>query len=256
MYYDDCGNGHPVVLLSGLGGSRFGWWKQIEPFSQKFRVINMDNRDAGASAQGTGPYTIADMAEDTAGLIKNLKIAPAHIVGISMGGMIALELTIRHPDLVDKLVLASTTAGGPTGISPAPEILALLMRGAQEDLATRVRMTYPKLAAPGYMAAHPEDLEQIVQNALRHPMSLESYQRQLGACGVHLARGVTDRLRGISAPTLVVHGELDPLIPYPNGVYLAEHIPGAQLVTLPGVGHLSMIEAPERFNVEVSQFLA
>ncbi len=254
-YYDDRGTGHPVVFLSGLGGSRFGWWKQIEPFSRQFRVINMDNRDAGDSARGTGPYTIADMAEDTAGLIQNLKIAPAHIVAISMGGMIAQELVIQHPDLVDKLVLASTTAGGPAGVSPAPEITALLMRGATEDLETRVRKTYPLIAGLGYMAAHPEDLDQIVQFALARPMSVESYQRQLGACAIYLTRGVADRLGRITAPTLIVHGELDPLIPYPNGRYLAAHIPGARLVTLPGVGHLSMIEAPDRFNADVSQFL-
>ncbi len=255
VYYDDCGVGHPVLFMSGLGGTRLGWWKQIEPFSRKYRVINMDNRDAGDSALGTGPYTIADMAEDAAGVIKNLSLGRTHVVGISMGGMIAQELAIRHPELVDKLVLVATTAGGPTGVNAKPEIAALLMRTGEEDLETRVRRTFTAIAGEGHMAAHPEDLEQIVNNSLAKPMSLESYQRQLGACIGHFGKGTADRLAQITAPTLVVHGDCDPLIPYPNGQYLAAHIQGARLITFPGVGHISMIESPARFNREVIEFL-
>ncbi len=254
-YYDDYGAGHPVLFISGLASTRLGWWKQIEPFSRKFRVINMDNRDAGDSALGMAPYTIADMSEDTAGVIKNLNPGRTHIIGISMGGMIAQELAIRHPELVDKLVLVATTAGGPTSVNARPEVAALLMRGEGEDIETRVRRTFTAIAGEGHMANHPEDLEHIVKNSLARPMSLESYQRQLGACMVHFRQGAADRLAQITAPTLVVHGDYDPLIPYPNGKYLAEHIKGARLVTFPGVGHISMIESPERFNREVIEFL-
>jgi 3-oxoadipate enol-lactonase len=254
VYYDDYGAGHPVLFISGLGSTRQGWWKQLEPFSRKFRVINMDNRDAGDSALGAGPYTIADMSEDTAGVIKNLDLGRTHIIGISMGGMIAQELAIRHPELVDKLVLVSTTTGGPTNVNAKPEIAALLM-STSDDIETRVRRTFTAIAGEGYMATHPEDLDQIVESATAKPMSPESYQRQLGACMVHLSKGVAEQLGQITAPTLVVHGDCDPLIPYPNGQYLAEHIKGARLITFPGVGHISMIESPERFNREVIEFL-
>jgi pimeloyl-ACP methyl ester carboxylesterase len=254
VYYDEFGVGHPLIFISGLGSTRFGWWKQIEPFSKKFRVVNMDNRDAGDSALGTGPYTIADMAEDVAAVIANLNLNRTHIVGISMGGMIAQELAIRHPELVDKLVLVATTAGGPTGVNPKPEIAALLMQ-MEGDIETRVRRTFTVIAGEGYMAKHPEDLDEIVKHALAKPMSLESYQRQLGACMVHLQGGTADRLAQITAPTLVAHGDYDPLIPYPNGKFLAEHIKGARLSTYPGVGHIVPIESPERFNREVIEFL-
>ena len=254
VYYDSFGAGPPVLFMTGLGSTRMGWWKQIEPFSRKFHVINMDNRDAGDSALGTGPYTIADMAEDSAGVIKNLELGRTHIIGISMGGMIALELAIRHPELVDKLVLVSTTAGGPTNVNAKPEIAALLV-GAEEDIETRVRHTYTAIASEGYMAAHPQDLDQIVKNLVARPMSPESYQRQLGACMAHFYKGVADQLTQIAAPVLVVHGDADPLIPYPNGEYLAEHIQGARLSTYPGVGHLVPIEAPEQFNRELIEFL-
>ena len=173
VYYDDRGTDHALLLLSGLGSTRLGWWKQIEPFSARYRVINMDNRDAGDSALGTGPYTIADMAEDVAGVIQNLKLGPTHVVGISMGGMITQELAVRHPEFVDKLVLVSTTAGGPTSVNAKPEIVALLMHVGEEDIETRVRRTFTLIAGEGYMAAHPEDMEQIVKNATTKPMSLE-----------------------------------------------------------------------------------
>jgi len=253
--YDDYGTGHPVLFLSGLGSTRLGWWKQFEPFGRRFRVINMDNRDAGDSALGTGPYTIADMAQDTAGAIKNLDLGPTHIVGISMGGMISQELAIRYPECVDKLVLVSTTAGGPTSVNAKPEIAALLLRTEGEDIETSARRTFTAIAGEGYMAKHPDELELIVQGSIAKPMSLASYQRQLGACIGHSTKGVAEQLGQITAPTLIIHGESDPLIPYENGSYLAAHIKGARLSSYPGVGHLPPIEATERFNREVIEFL-
>jgi pimeloyl-ACP methyl ester carboxylesterase len=253
--YDDTGAGQPVLFISGLASTRMSWRKQIEVFSRKYRVINMDNRDAGDSAPGVGPYSIADMAADTAGLIQNLELGATHIIAISMGGMIALELAIRYPHLVNKLVLVSTTAGGPQSVNAKPEILALLINVDGESNEARVRRIYPQLTGEGYMAAHPEDLEQIVKNSLDKPITLEGYQRQLGAVMGHASVGAAGQLDKISAPTLVLHGDADPLVPYPNGQFLAGHIPGAQLVTFPGVGHLLMIEAAERFNREVLAFL-
>jgi 3-oxoadipate enol-lactonase len=254
VFYDERGTGHALLLLMGLGARRVGWLKQIEPFSARYRVINMDNRDAGDSALGTGPYTIADMAEDVAGVIQNLELGTAHVAGISMGGMIAQELAIRHPDLVDKLVLVSTTAGGPTSVNAEPEIAALLV-DSEADIEKRVRRTYTLIAGEGYMAAHPEDLDQIVKFSIEKPMSDESYQRQLMACMDHFRQGTAERLSQITAPTLIIHGEYDPMIPYENGKYLAAHIQGARLSSYPGVGHLPIIEAPERFNREVIEFL-
>ena len=255
VYYDEFGMGHPLILISGLSRSRLIWWKQLEPFAKKFRVINMDNRDAGDSALGTGPYTIADMAGDVAGVIKNLNLGRTHIVGISMGGMIAQELAIRYPELVDRVVLVATTAGGPTGVGAKPEVIASMMINIGEDTETSLRRILPLIVGEGYFANRPEDLDQIVKDSLAKPMSLKSYNRQLGAVMVYFSQGVADRLTQITAPTLVIHGDYDLLVPYPNGKYLAEQIKGARLSTYPGVGHLVMIESPERFNREVIEFL-
>jgi 3-oxoadipate enol-lactonase len=253
VYYDGRGKGHPLLLIPGLGATRFSWWKQIEPLSQESRVINMDNRDAGDSALGTEPYTIADMADDAAGVLHSLKLGPAYVMGWSMGGFISLELAVRNPALVDKLILVATSAGGPTHVQPAPEIGALLRRDESEDIETRVRRVFPLIAGRGYMQSHPEDLDQLVRHAQARPMALESYERQLSA--VMRWGGVSDRLNQITLPTLVVHGDADPLVPYANGQYMAAHIQSAKLSTYPGAGHLLPIEAAERFNQDIIEFL-
>jgi pimeloyl-ACP methyl ester carboxylesterase len=229
------------------------WWKQIEIISRKYRLINMDNRDAGDSAPGTGPYTVADMADDAAGLIRNLKCGPTYVIGWSMGGFIAMELSLRHPSLVDKLILVATTAGGSAYIPPAREVGALLVPNKNENPETLIRRVYPSIAAPGYMHSHPEDLDRVVQYSKSKPMSLSSYQRQLGAAMTW--PGIVDRMRRISKPSLVVHGAADPLIPYWNGLYLSTIIRGAKLLTYTRVGHLLPIEASERFNQEAMEFL-
>ncbi|MGA2226146.1 MAG: alpha/beta hydrolase [Syntrophobacteraceae bacterium] len=253
IYYDDYGAGHPLLLIPGLGSSRFIWWKQIESISRKYRVINMDNRGAGDSAPDAGPYTIADMADDAAGLIRNLDCGTANVIGWSMGGLIALELRLRHPGLIDKLILVATTAGGTAYIPPAPEVGALLMPQESEDLETRIRRVYPCIAAPGYMNSHPEDLDRVVRYSKSKPMSLSSYQRQIGA--MMMWPGVGDRIHGNHLPTLIVHGAEDPLVPYRNGLNLSTMIKGAKLLTYKNVGHLPPIEASERFNQDVTKFL-
>ena len=241
-----------MLLLTGLGASRLGWWKQIEPFSKTHRVIAMDNCDAGDSALGTGPYTIADLADHAAGVIGNLKLGPTHVVGISMGGFIAQELALRHPALVARLILVSTSAGGTSHVRPAPEIGGLLRRVEGEDLAERARRIASMITGPAWQREHPADLDRIVSNGAAKPMSPESYQRQLDAAQRHQT---ADRLAQIRIPTLIIHGDFDPLIPYGNGQYLGAHIEGARLSTYVGVGHLPPIEATERFNREVAEFL-
>jgi pimeloyl-ACP methyl ester carboxylesterase len=254
IYYEEHGSGHPVLLIPGLSNSRLIWWKQTGDFSKKYRVIEMDNRDAGDSSLGAGPYSIGDMADDAAGLIRNLNLGPMRVIGWSMGGFISLELTVRYPELVKKLILVSTSAGGSGQAPPSPEIQASLMPSGHEDIETRVRRIYPLLAGPGYMDSHPEDMDQIVEYEKAKRMTLKSYERQLQA--VMNWRGVGRRLSDVSAPVLVIHGDADALVPHGNGQFLSAHIAGARLIIYDQVGHLPPIETPERFNRDAMEFLA
>ncbi len=253
IFYEERGGGHPLVLIAGLGASRLSWRKQVEPLAQTFRVITFDNRDAGDSTQASADYQVLHMAADTAALIKQLGTAPTHVMGWSMGGFIALELAIHHPELIDKLILVATSAGGDANVSATPETLMALMRQDGETIEQRVRRTAPVIAAPGFYDRHPDELDETVKYALIKPMSLDAYIRQLTACALHDA---AKRLGEIKAPTLVIHGDYDPLIPYGNGTYLAAHIPHARLSTYADVGHLPPTEATERFNREVTEFLS
>jgi 3-oxoadipate enol-lactonase len=252
-WYDEQGSGPPLLLIPGLGASRLSWWKQIEPLSRRNRVISIDNRDAGDSDHAVEPYSIAELAEDAAKVIKALDLGPTNVVGWSMGTFIAQELTVRQPALIDQLILVAGSAGGPSQARPTPEIAAMLRRNETESVEARVRRTYPLLAAPDYMRQHPEDLDRLVWSQSTKPMSFACYQRQLGA--VMSWHGVAPRLPNVKARTLVIHGDVDPLVPYPNGQYIASRIPGAILSTYDGVGHLPPIEAAERFNREVEEFL-
>ena len=257
MAYDVVSPPNPkgtILLLTGLGAKRLGWFNQLDVFGETYRAIALDHRDTGDSDLASGPYTTADLADDAAAVLKALGIPRAHIAGISMGGFIALELTLRHPDMVEKLVLTSTSAGGPTHVQPGPEMLAMLGRDRRGmDPGDLARETYTQIMAPGYLASHPEVAERIVEIARYRPQKAEAYLRQLQAC---LGHNASDRLGQIHAPTLVVHGELDPLVPVDNGRYLAQHIPGARLILYPATGHIPITERAQEYNRAVLAFLA
>jgi 3-oxoadipate enol-lactonase len=253
IFYDEHGSGRPLVLISGLGGTRLGWRKQIEPLAQQFRLIAFDNRDAGCSGPSDVPYNIANMATDAAGLIQKLALGPSYVAGWSMGGFIAQELAIRYPELVKRLVLVATMAGGPSTVYAEPEVLATLAYDESLDVEEGVRRSYALTTGPGFAQAHPEDVEQAIANARVMRMPPQNYQRQLGAVMRH---DTSDRLARIAAPTLIIHGDADALVPYANGKYLAAQIPSARLSTFESVGHLPPIEAPARFNREIIEFFS
>jgi 3-oxoadipate enol-lactonase len=199
LAYDEISPPDPkgtVLLLTGLGSKRLGWYKQVPVFGQTYRAIALDHRDTGDSDLAAGPYTTADLADDAAAVLRALGIARAHIVGISMGGFISLELALRHPDLVEKQVLTSTSAGGPTHVQPGPEMLAMLGRDRRGVEAGEVALqSYTQIMAPGYAERHPQEMERIAGNARYRPQPAEAYMRQLQACTGHNA---SNRLGQIS----------------------------------------------------------
>jgi pimeloyl-ACP methyl ester carboxylesterase len=186
--------------------------------------------------------------------MKALGVRRTHIIGISLGGFVTLQFALRHPELVDKLVLVSTSAGGSTHVPPGPEMISMLTsRGEEEiEVGELTRRNYTLIMAPGYAASHPEELDRIVEIARYRPLTAAAYYRQLQAALTHDAAQQLDR---IQASTLVIHGDVDPLVVPANGEYLARHIKGAKHIVYHNVGHIPIIERYEQFNRDVLAFL-
>jgi 3-oxoadipate enol-lactonase len=243
-----------VLLLCGIGAKRQGWYRQLPVLGRRFRCLALDYRDVGDSDPAPGPYAIRDLADDVLELADALGIARASLVGISMGGFIALELALARPEFVERLVLVVTSAGGPTHVSTSPEVMRALMPGDETvESGSGARRVCSLVAGPGFAERHPEAIDEFVEIARHRPMHADAYLRQLAACRAH---DVAGRLGEIDVPSLVIHGDADPLVPLQNGIFLAEHIPGAQLIVYEGVGHIPEVEVDERFNADLIEFLS
>lgn len=255
LAYDEIVPANPkgtILLLTGLASKRLGWERQLPVFGRTYRTIAMDHRGTGDSDDVEQDYTIADLADDASALLTALGIARAHVVGISLGGYTALQFAVRHPEQLDRLVLVSTSAGGRVHVHAAPEINVLLMPAPGTEAGERAIHTYSHIMAADFVAAHPEELQRIAETARYRPQSTEAYGRQLRAALTH---DVVDALHQIKVPTLVIHGDIDPLVPVANGRYVADHIAGARLIIYHGVGHIPIIERAGEFNRQVLAFL-
>ena len=264
MYYEQHGSGEPLLLVMGLAADSTAWMFQVPDFAARYRTIVFDNRGVGRSSKPSGPYSIHQMADDAAGLLDALDIARAHVVGVSMGGMIAQELALRHPKRVRGLVLGCTY--------PEPDADAERQRqfsvqqlgghitaaGATEiDLSTIDPLAFfqtliPRVFNQSFIDTELPKLLQIFGGALQWGFSMEAILGQVEAVMGHKA---TDRLHQIGSPTLVITGDADLLVSPANSDVLARNIPGAKLVKIPGGSHGFNFETPDIFNRAVLDFL-
>jgi pimeloyl-ACP methyl ester carboxylesterase len=246
--------GNPLLLIMGLGGPLI-WWD--DDFCQLlvdrgYYVIRYDNRDCGRSQQMSGranvvatylrtgappPYALDDMADDAAGLLDHLGISAAHVTGVSMGGMIAQTLAIRHPDRVRSLVSISSTTGGRRVGWTDPRLLRLLfapsVRTRDEYIALAGR-TFRRIGSPGYPFAE-ERLNRRAADTFDRGVNRAGTLRQIVA--LLSARDRTPALRRLRIPALVIHGTADPLVHVSGGKATARAIPGGELMLVPGMGH-------------------
>ncbi len=242
-----------VVLVMGLGGRSADWGESFPAaLAERYRVVLFDNRGTGTSSRVPGPYSLEQLARDTVAVIDAVSAERAHVLGISMGGMIAQHVALDFPRRVHKLVLVSTHCGGPRAHLPAPRVIPHLFPDPSIPAGEIVRRRFAAIAAPGWAERHPELLEERVRIALAAPTPVRTYRAQVDAI---LRADRYARLDEIDAPTLVVHGDRDDLVPFPNAETLVRRIPDARLVTLPGVGHLPMWEAPHETSRAVLEFL-
>ncbi len=244
LYYERAGAGPPLLAIQGMSATHLAWGQPfLEALEASFDTIVFDNRGIGRSGEAQLPFEIRDLAGDVAGLLDVLELENAHVVGISMGGMIAQELALAHPERIRTLTIGASYCGGPEGTLMAPEDLQMLGAAfASGDREQVFRAMWEINLSPGFR----EDESRYgafaeMGSALPAPQPV--VLQQMRACGAH---DTHDRLAQIDLPTLVIHGDADRLLTYPNGRQIAALIPGARLETLEGVGHMFWWEQPER----------
>jgi pimeloyl-ACP methyl ester carboxylesterase len=252
LYYEEYGDGEPLILIPGLAAGRWIWFKQVLQLSEQFRVITFDPRGLGRSPLNSEPLTIPLLANDVAVLLRRLGIERAHILGASFGGFVAQEFALAHPEMTRTLVLSCTSFGGPRHVAPPMETLKAIASTDGFNTEERIRRILLPAFSPNFVCDHPEGVDQIVKLRLSGTVTEEAYRDQLIAAALF---NTEPKLGDIKAPTLVISGDLDAVVPVQNSRNLASTIPGAELRVIEGGSHLFFIERPEEFNRSVIEFL-
>jgi pimeloyl-ACP methyl ester carboxylesterase len=255
LYYEIHGEGTPLVLISGLGYSMWQWHRMVPYLENHFQVVTFDNRGVGQSDKPAGPYTASMLAKDTVGLFDALGIDKAVVMGHSMGGFIAQAMTLEYPERVSKLILASTNFGGPHHIPVTPEAMAVLSDVTSDPL-TRFKNGLVVSTAPGWAEKNPELIQKWIEWRVANPIEPLHYQAQL-AIGLALipeSAAFEHRLPNVSAPTLILFGAHDKVVPPANADLLAKQITGSQIRILPDAGHFFPLEVPEEAAQIVIRF--
>ncbi len=247
LSYEAQGEGVPLVLIMGLGSDRRAWRFQLPALKKHFRVVTYDARGIGESDRPPGPYTTRQMADDAVGLMDLLSIQKAHVLGVSMGGMVAQELAINYPERVSKLVLGCTCACTDAANGETPAWAAALKDLADSKRALPMNLLFSTWIwrAIGFVVVRRQFARTIDSNRA-------GFVAQRQACAAH---NTLDRLGSITAPTLVIGGAADRVLWPSSSDTLARLIPGATLVKIPGGSHMFMAEGKGRFNREVLAFL-
>jgi pimeloyl-ACP methyl ester carboxylesterase len=247
LAFETVGSGPPILFVQGWSQPGARWRPLAERLADRYTGVMADNRECGRTGPSPEPFTLTDLADDLLALMTRLGHERFLLVGVSMGGMISQEVIIRAPERVVAAVLVSTW-GNTVEAVLAPDPTVVFPVGT-----TRYEIGYnlwSRLSGPGFAEAHPEVIhEQALINA-EHEITLDSVMRQLDAIRQW---DPGDALAHVDVPMKLVHGDTDPLIPYENGVRLAERL-GLELVTYPGVGHGVAFERPDELTAVVEEF--
>jgi 3-oxoadipate enol-lactonase len=249
-FYRETGSGDPLLFINGIGGTSLGWEPLLPALGARFRVITSDNRGVGRSAAPPGPYTTRQLADDAAALLAHLGVARAHVVGSSMGGMIAQELALAYPTLVDRLVLYATCAR-PRRTIMEPWLTFVAQMAERFEATSSTLGWLPWLYPPSFLA-DPEKVEAALAWQDPYPAPAHGIVAQTEAVRHH---DTLDRLPQIAAPTLVLVGAEDVVTPLYYAHELAERIPGARLQVLERRGHEALKEDPEAGAAALLAFL-
>jgi 3-oxoadipate enol-lactonase len=238
---------HPLLLIAGLGQGACAW-RDVVPLLER-DAITFDNRGTGFLNDRPARRTIAELAEDALAEVDG----PADIVGLSMGGYVAMTISLSRPEAVRSLVLAGTGAGGPDRVRRPKHVADAFTWALRLPYADYARRTMPYTFSDGWAERNRERFEEILAARLERPTPYSTIEAHAEACYAFYRAGC--RVEHITARTLVVHGSDDLIVPVENGRMLAERIPGARYVELPGRGHNLPPEEPETFAALVNDFL-
>jgi 3-oxoadipate enol-lactonase len=242
--YERSGSGPPLLLIMGMSGTALHWGKPfLGALRRDFEVIVYDHRGVGASSRLDGAITIVQMAEDAVGLLDALEIGSAHVVGISMGGMIAQELALAHPERIRTLTLGCTYCGGEGSSFLSPELSKRLIEARRSGDRERALRTAWEANVSAAMVDDRDAYADYLAIGQRRRVALSVIEAQTQAIRAH---DTTGRLSRLTMPTLVIHGSADEILPVQNGRMVASHIPGSHLEIFEDVGHLFFWERPER----------
>lgn len=253
LHVEVAGSGDTLLLLTGIGYATWAWQRQLPEFSRRYRTVAFDSRGVGRSDKPDERYTIELCAEDALAVLDAVGSRPAHVLGFSMGGYVALTLALRHPDAVRSLVLVATSCGGPDSLGVPEATLEAWGEAAHLSPEEFARRTMPLAFAPGWATAHPEEFEAALAARLAHPTPAFAWRRQFVACAEFLAEGID--AESIRQPALVLHGTLDRIVPLENSFLLARRLPRAELAILEEAGHLALLERPADVNRRILEFL-
>jgi pimeloyl-ACP methyl ester carboxylesterase len=244
LHYLRGGEGEPLLLIQGMSATHLAWGRPfLDELERSFDTIVFDNRGMGLSGEAELPFTIADLAADTAGLLDALELETVHVAGISMGGMIAQELALAHPERIRTLTIGASYCGGPNGTLMAPEDLQMLGTAYASGVAEQVFRAMWEINLSPDFRADDSRFAAFTEMGSALPAPQPVVLQQMRACGGH---DTHERLGQIELPTLVIHGDVDRLLGHPNGQQIAALIPGSRLETLEGVGHMFWWEQPQR----------
>jgi pimeloyl-ACP methyl ester carboxylesterase len=254
IHYAAEGGGRDTLLLvMGLGGHASEWGGAFATdLASDRRVVRMDNRGIAQSQTSVTSWTMLDMAADVIAVVDALGLPSVHLAGTSMGGMVAQLVAAQYPTRVSRLVLMATTFGGRESIPPEPKAAAVLAPPPGMPIGEQRRQGLRALTSDAFADDHSDLIELLVAQRERNPTSGPTFKAQFEAI---LSSDRSQVVNAIRCPTLVIHGEEDPLVPVRNGHLLAERIAGAKLALLEGCGHLPHLERPEQTAKLIREFL-
>lgn len=248
LYYERIGNGQPVLFIHGLGSSSRDWEMQVPFFSKQYQIITFDLRGHGQSQKPRGPYTISLFAADTAELIKSLGVPPAHIIGISLGGMIAFQLAIDHPELIKSLMI----------VNAGPEVVVRTWKDRWQ-VFFRFAIVYllgmRKMGEVLSKRLFPKDEQASLREIFVERWAENDTQAYLNTLRAIVGWSVTNQIHKINLPTLIVAAEHD-YTPVSAKEAFVSQMPKAKLVVVENSRHATPVDSPERFNELVLSFLS